>query len=189
MSWNKVENIGQKLKSAQSPQRWFIIPTVLFVALFVVVIGLICSDYIAPKVELAMHQSAVRREYEQIDHEASKNSANHAAKDVTMVQLLATPEKYDGWLVRVVGVGNLGFEANYIALTKEDWGYYSNHRISVSLSERAISYEEAAAYNGKYVLVEGIFRNDSTGKNDVNRMTIENVSRYQLVWKEKENIE
>ena len=29
-----------------------------------------------------------------------------------MIQLIATPEKYDGQLVRVIGVGNLVFEGN-----------------------------------------------------------------------------
>ena len=40
----------------------------------------------------------------------TQNSANQYAKDVTMIQLIATPEKYDGQLVRVIGVGNLEFE-------------------------------------------------------------------------------
>ena len=51
------------------------------------------------------------------------NSANQYAKDVTMIQLIATPEKYDGQLVRVIGVGNLEFEGNCISLSKEDLKY------------------------------------------------------------------
>ena len=35
------------------------------------------------------------------------NPVNLYAEDVTMIQLIATPEKYDGKLVRVIGVGNL----------------------------------------------------------------------------------
>ena len=53
-------------------------------------------------------------------YQEGTNPANQYAIDVSMVQLLATPEKYDGKLVRVIGVGNLEFEGNYLSLNKED---------------------------------------------------------------------
>ena len=53
----------------------------------------------------------------------TQNPANQSAKDVTMIQLIAAPEKYDGQLVRVIGVGNLAFESNCISLSKEDLKY------------------------------------------------------------------
>ncbi|MBQ2319145.1 MAG: hypothetical protein II378_03145, partial [Clostridia bacterium] len=74
------------------------------------------------------------------------NSANQYVKDVTMIQLIATPEKYDGQLVRVIGVGNLEFEGNCISLSKEDLKYGVGNSIWIELGEKAIAYEEAKKF-------------------------------------------
>lgn len=108
------------------------------------------------------------------------NAANPYAKDVTMIQLIAAPEKYDGELVRVKGVGHLEFEGNCIALSKEDLKYSLGNSIWIELGERAISYEEAQTYNGEYVIVEGIFDKDDCGHMDLFCGSIQNVSRYEL---------
>ena len=108
------------------------------------------------------------------------NSANQNAKDVTMIQLIATPEKYDGQLVRVIGVGNLEFEGNCISLSKEDLKYGVGHSIWIELGEKAISYEEAKKFNGEYVIVEGIFDKDDCGHMDMFCGSIKNISRYDL---------
>ncbi len=110
----------------------------------------------------------------------TQNSANPYAKDVTMIQLIATPEKYDGQLVRVIGVGNLEFEGNYISLSKEDLKYHVGNSIWIELGERAISYEEAQKYNGEYVIIEGIFDKDDCGHMDMFCGSIKNISRYDL---------
>lgn len=108
------------------------------------------------------------------------NYANQYAKDVTMIQLIATPEKYDGQLVRVIGVGNLEFEGNCISLSKEDLKYGVGHSIWIELGEKAISYEEAKKFNGEYVIVEGIFDKDDCGHMDMFCGSIKNISRYDL---------
>ena len=108
------------------------------------------------------------------------NSANQYAKDVTMIQLIATPEKYDGQLVRVMGVGNLEFEGNCISLSKEDLKYGVGNSIWIELGEKAISYEEAQRYNGEYVIIEGIFDKDDCGHMDMFCGSIKNISRYDL---------
>lgn len=109
------------------------------------------------------------------------NSANQYAKDVTMIQLIANPEKYDGDLVRVIGVGNLEFEGDCIALSKEDLKYRVGNSIWIELGEKAISYEEAKQYNGEYVIVEGIFDKDYCGHFGMFCGSIRNISRYE-VW-------
>ena len=108
------------------------------------------------------------------------NSANQYAKDVTMIQLIATPEKYDGQLVRVIGVGNLEFEGNCISLSKEDLKYGVGNSIWIELDEKAISYEEAQQYNGEYVIIEGIFDKNDCGHMDMFCGSIKNISRYDL---------
>ena len=110
----------------------------------------------------------------------TQNSANQYAKDVTMIQLIATPEKYDGQLVRVIGVGNLEFEGNCISLSKEDLKYGVGNSIWIELGEKAISYEEAQQYNGEYVIIEGVFDKDYCGHMDMFCGSIKNISRYDL---------
>ena len=110
----------------------------------------------------------------------TQNSANQYAKDVTMIQLIATPEKYDGQLVRVIGVGNLEFEGNCISLSKEDLKYGIGNSIWIELGEKAISYEEAQQYNGEYVIIEGVFDQDDCGHMDMFCGSIKNISRYDL---------
>lgn len=108
------------------------------------------------------------------------NSANQYAKEVTMIQLIATPEKYDDQLVRVIGVGNLEFEGNCISLSKEDLKYGVGNSIWIELGEKAISYEEAQQYNGEYVIIEGVFDKDDCGHMDMFCGSIKNISRYDL---------
>ncbi|MBE7013490.1 MAG: hypothetical protein E7416_05425 [Ruminococcaceae bacterium] len=108
------------------------------------------------------------------------NSANLYAKDVTMVQLIATPERYDGKFIRVIGVGNLEFENNCLSLSKEDLKYGVGNSIWLELGDKAISYEEAKQYNGEYVIVEGFFDKDDRGHMDMFCGSIKDISRYDL---------
>lgn len=105
----------------------------------------------------------------------------HHPIDVTMTQLLATPERYDGKLVRVKGVGNLEFEGNALYLSEQDWKHFTNAAVWINLGDE-ISYEEAQKYNGKYVLVEGIFDQEDKGHMGLFHGAISDVSRYELSW-------
>lgn len=113
-------------------------------------------------------------------YQEGTNPANQYAVDVSMVQLLATPEKYDGKLVRIIGVGNLEFEENYLSLSKEDHEFGAGNSIWIELGDKAIPYEEAKEYNGKYVVVEGFFDKDDCGHFDMFCGSIKDISRYQL---------
>ena len=114
------------------------------------------------------------------------NPANQYATEVSMVQLLSIPERYDGKLVRVIGVGNLEFEGNYLSISKEDYKYAAGNSVWIELGDKAISYDEAKEYNGKYVIVEGFFDKDDRGHFDMFCGTIKNISRYQLWEKDSE---
>ena len=48
-----------------------------------------------------------------------RGRAAEMAEDVSMVQLIATPEKFDGKFVRVHGFLNLGFEGDSLYLHRE----------------------------------------------------------------------
>ena len=108
------------------------------------------------------------------------NGAHHMAIDVSMIQLIANPERYDGKLVRVIGVGNLEFENDSLWLSKEDYKYHTDNAIWIILGDRAIEYDDARCYNGEYVIVEGIFDKDCHGHMGAFRGTIKNINRYEL---------
>ncbi len=107
------------------------------------------------------------------------NSANPYAEDVTMIQLIAAPEKYDGKLVRVIGVGNLDFEDNCLSLDMEDYKHFLGNEIWLELGERSVPYEEAQKYNGQYVIVEGFFDKNEKGHFGMFKGTIKDISRYE----------
>ncbi len=114
------------------------------------------------------------------DNSETSNYSNQYAKDVTMIQLIATPEKFDGEFVRVIGVGNLEFESNCISLSKEDFKYGVGNSVWIEFGEKAISYEEAQQYNGEYVILEGVFDKDDCGYMDMFCGSIKKISRYEL---------
>ena len=99
--------------------------------------------------------------------------------DVSMIQLIANPEKYDGKFVRVIGVGNIEFEGNCISLSKEDLKYRVGNSIWIELG-KDFSYKEVAQYNGEYVIVEGIFDKDDRGHLGMFYGSIKQISRYEL---------
>lgn len=108
------------------------------------------------------------------------NSANQYAKDVTMIQLIATPEKYDGQLVRVIGVSSYDFEKSCITLSKEDLKYNIGNSIWIELGEKVVSNEEFKLYNGEYVIVEGFFDKDDCGHLGQYCGSIKSINRYEL---------
>lgn len=114
------------------------------------------------------------------DREELYNSRYGVPVDASIVELIATPERFHGKLVRVIGVGNLEFEGNYISLNTEEWRHFGDHRLWISLGDPGITYDEATAYNGKYVIVEGIFNMNNSGHGSLFKGAIENVSRYDL---------
>lgn len=143
----------------------------IFIAVSSIAVLLLCS-----LLGIRYHEKALI----EFGYQDGINPANQYATDVSMVQLLATPEKYDGKLVRVIGVGNLEFEGNYISLSKEDHMHGAGNSIWIELGEKAISYDEAKEYNGKYVIVEGFFDKDDRGHFDMFCGSIKDISRYQL---------
>jgi hypothetical protein len=76
--------------------------------------------------------------------------------NVSMIQLIANPEKYDGKMVRVIGFLRLEFEGNALYLHKEDYGHsLVGNDIWVNVSPEMMENDQKL--NNKYVLLEGIF--------------------------------
>ena len=112
-----------------------------------------------------------------VDTDYTNKNLNKYPLDVSMIQLISNPEKYDGKFVRVKGVGNIEFEGNYISLSKEDWKYHTGNSIWIEFGP-ALSLNNPEEYNGEYVIVEGIFDKDNNGHLDMFHGSIKNINRY-----------
>lgn len=107
-------------------------------------------------------------------------SGNYAV-DVSMIDLIATPERYHGVKVRLVAVGNLDFEGNYISASKEAWENYTNDRIWIELGEQLAPHgERLRRYNGEYVIIEGVFDMYDKGHFAMFQGALHDVTRYDL---------
>lgn len=116
----------------------------------------------------------------------SYGEGDHHAIGVSIVQLIAAPDKYDGKVVRVIGVAQVEFEGNVICLSKEDLknGVTKNclwH--SPNYKQMTVSESILSKFNAKYVLMEGTFNPRNTGHMGLTSGALENVTRYQL-WSE-----
>lgn len=109
------------------------------------------------------------------------NAANHYAEDVSIIELIASSEKYDGKLVRVIGVGLIetdhGDFEDSLYLNKEDYEIHTGSSLRLEMGLRAISREDASIFNGKYVIVEGLFKQTDE---PLHSGLLTNVSRYEL---------
>ncbi len=108
--------------------------------------------------------------------------ANQSSIGISIIKLIATPEQYHGKQIRVIGAGNLEFEGNLICLSKDDLKYgITRNCLWLSISPKSIdsNSKELESYNGKYVLVEGIFNSTKTGHFGMASGSIEKINRYQ----------
>ena len=74
---------------------------------------------------------------------------------VTLLQLLANPEKYDGKEIQIIGYLHLEFEGNGLYLHKEDYDHSIGNMIWVDATpdmKKAIK-----EINDKFVIIRGVF--------------------------------
>ena len=82
---------------------------------------------------------------------------------VSMITLIAAPEKYHDKGVHVIGYLNLEFEGNAIFLDELDFEN-SNTKNAIWLSfSRKADMKEIMKLNGKYVMIQGVFNKDYKG--------------------------
>ncbi|EAO2685157.1 hypothetical protein E2X65_08450 [Salmonella enterica] len=102
---------------------------------------------------------------------------------ISMIALLANPEKYHLQKIQVMGVSNIEFEGNALFLDKASW---ENNIDSNSLwldidRNSTINRNSALALNGQYILIEGVFDMDETGHFGAWRGGITHITRYERV--------
>ena len=88
-------------------------------------------------------------------------ASNHV---LSLVNLIATPEKYHGKKVQIIGYLNIKFEGNGIYLHKDDYehGIYSNG-FWVSIDKNIQQKIADEKINKNYVLLEGTFNMNQRG--------------------------
>ena len=119
-----------------------------------------------------------------------RDKNNLHVEDVSIIELIATPEKYHGKQVRVVGVGNIDFEGSRLSLSIDDHKQLTGNHIWISLAEGdVLDEEQLKEYNGRYVIVEGYFNKKSLGHGVGANGTLEGVYRYELTLAERQDID
>ena len=83
----------------------------------------------------------------------SRAADGEMPQDVSIIQLLATPEKFDGKLVRVIGFLCLAFEGDAVYLHREDF----DHGLTQNALWVDVPEKRDESLSRKYVLLEGTF--------------------------------
>ncbi len=93
-----------------------------------------------------------------------KIPSDSLVEEVSLIQLIATPERYHDKFVQVIGYMNLEFEGNAIYLHKEDFTQgLTKNSLWVELSESIRKQKDLKNYNEQYVIVIGTFDMNSKG--------------------------
>lgn len=110
-------------------------------------------------------------------------------RDISMIALLAQPEKYHLQRVNIIGVGNIEFEGNAVYLNKASWGNDVDGDslwLDIDFPNSQISYSKAQQLNGEYVHITGTFDMDMSGHLGLRRGGITDITRYERVTTRKE---
>jgi hypothetical protein len=119
---------------------------------------------------------------------ADNVNSNIAPLNLSIINLIATPEKYDNKIVRVIGFLNLEPEGNALYLHSEDYAKaLKQNCIPITIEINS----ETKKFSGKYVLIEGLFRSINDPRYIIASGYIEKIQRLAEwggdfgVWKPK----
>ena len=110
----------------------------------------------------------------------SKTAHPASADNVSIVQLIANPERYDGKSVQLIGFLRIEFEGTAVYLHREDYerGIEKN-ALWINLPT-GMSEAQADAVNGQYVICLGTFDAAHQGHMGLFSGEIKNIERLQL---------
>ncbi len=104
-------------------------------------------------------------------------------ENVSLVKLIATPEKYDGKRIQVIGYLHLQFEGDAIYLHKED---YKNSILEnsfwVNFSNKLTKKIDPKKFSDNYVIIIGTFNSNEKGHMGMFSGTFDNIVRLDM-WK------
>ncbi len=102
-------------------------------------------------------------------------------ENVSLIRLIANPEKYDGKKLQVVGFLHLEFEGDAIYLHEEDYkkGLVQNS-FWVEFSPKLLKKKDPKKLSDKYVIIIGTFNAEHRGHMDMFGGTFENILRLDV---------
>ncbi len=111
--------------------------------------------------------------------------ADHVAlnqgPDVSLVSLIANPDKYNGKKIRVIGYLHLEFEGNGLYLHKDDYDHaISKNSIWVSIGPKHPEVSNLKQYSNHHVIMEGTYNSEMTGHMGMNSGSIEKITRLDI---------
>lgn len=106
----------------------------------------------------------------------SGNVCASELRDVSIIQLIATPELFNGKKVRIVGFLRLEFEGSAVYLHREDIeNAISQNSIAIELSDsQEFSWRKL---NNQYVVVEGRFSSIAKGHLSMRSGSLQYITR------------
>ena len=108
-----------------------------------------------------------------------KPEPDDAAQDVSLIQLIAQPEKFDGKRVRFIGFLRLEFEGNAVFLHREDFERaISRNGVWVNVPSD-MTKQQRDEVNMHYVICVGVFRAGEHGHMGMYGGEISDVRRLQ----------
>jgi len=108
---------------------------------------------------------------------------DHRSRGVSIIEVIANPDKFHGKMVRIIGVGRIEFEGDSICLNNESYQYRVGRnclRLALGLFQQLVKSNKLKQYNGKYVLIEGKFKKNKPEYLNLYGGEIENITRYEL---------
>jgi hypothetical protein len=112
--------------------------------------------------------------------------------NVSLLNLISMPEKYDGKLVRVEGYLHQKYEDNGLYISKEAADYMLSHNavwltygdslvVQHHEASKKLNKKDMKEFDGSYVLIEGVFRAAERGHMGMYAGGIDNVSRIMQI--------
>jgi hypothetical protein len=110
-----------------------------------------------------------------------KGGPDIEAEDVSLIQLIATPQVYANKTVRITGFLHLEFEGNVIYLHSEDFRYALTKNALWIDIPKGMTKEQITVVNDQYVICTGRFVAGMHGHMGLNSGEITDVTRL-VVW-------
>jgi hypothetical protein len=113
------------------------------------------------------------------------NSADMRALNVSLIQLVANPDTYNGKKVRVTGFLRLEEEGNALYLHREDYEMRLMKNGVWIDSPRDMTKAQADAVNNHYAICEGVFRSKWKGYGGMFSGEINHITRLEQ-WRSRQ---
>ena len=113
-----------------------------------------------------------------------ESKKRNSTEDVSIIALIANPDKYDQKSISTVGAVNLGFESNIICVHSEDIKKsLLKNCLSVNFDYDKINFpkDKWDRLNHNYVGIQGVFHKDYKGHMDGNSGGVHEITSIYLV--------